>query len=148
MYEFLYGGQIRKRDWTEQGSLLKARINTKLSVYKAAVRLKITGLLSLDSDGKLPKKLLIGALALLVEAAEACVYSVWRKLRICEDLFSSLLDGISKIAVTRDGYLLRVLFIRFKPLVQATCAQVNFILLIFVKFVSWFTFLVNFLIDR
>ncbi|KAD4179153.1 hypothetical protein E3N88_27744 [Mikania micrantha] len=115
--------KIRKRDWTEQGSLLKARINTKLSVYRAAVKLKITGLSSLDSDGKLSKKLLIGTLALLVEAAEVCVYSVWRKLRICEDLFSSLLDGISKIAVTREGHLLRVLFIRFKPLVQTTCAQ-------------------------
>ncbi|KAM0028833.1 putative 1-phosphatidylinositol 4-kinase [Helianthus debilis subsp. tardiflorus] len=117
--------KIRKRDWTEQGSLLKARINTKLSVYKAAVKLKIAGLSSLDSDGKLSKKLLIGALALLVEAAEACVYSVWRKLRVCEDLFSSLLDGIAKIAVTREGHLLRVLFIRFKPLVQATCAQAD-----------------------
>ncbi|XP_076884708.1 phosphatidylinositol 4-kinase alpha 1-like isoform X2 [Bidens hawaiensis] len=117
--------KIRKRDWTDQGSLLKARINTKLSVYKAAVKLKITGLSSLDSDGKLSKKLLIGALALLVEAAEACVYSVWRKLRVCEDLFSSLLDGISKIAVSREGHLLRVLFIRFKPLVQTTCAQAD-----------------------
>ncbi|KAJ0935573.1 putative 1-phosphatidylinositol 4-kinase [Helianthus annuus] len=57
-------------------------------------------------------------------------YSVWRKLRVCEDLFSSLLDGIAKIAVTREGHLLRVLFIRFKPLVQATCAQVYIFLLI------------------
>ncbi|XP_024959185.1 phosphatidylinositol 4-kinase alpha 1 isoform X3 [Cynara cardunculus var. scolymus] len=117
--------KIRKREWTEQGSLLKARINTKLSVYKAAVKLKIRGLASLDSDGKSSKKLLHGALALLVEAAEACVYSVWRKLRICEDLFSYLLDGISKIAVTRGGHLLRVLFIRFKPLVLTTCAQAD-----------------------
>ncbi|GJV19037.1 phosphatidylinositol 4-kinase alpha 1 isoform X1, partial [Tanacetum coccineum] len=117
--------KIRKRDWAEQGSSLKARINTKLSVYKAAVNLKIKSLASLDSDGKSSKKLLHGALALLVEAAEACVYSVWRKLRVCEDLFSSLLDGISKIAVTRGGHLLRVLFIRFKPLVLATCAQAD-----------------------
>lgn len=117
--------KIRKREWTEQGSLLKARINTKLSVYKAAVKLKIRGLASLDSDGKSSKKLLHGALALLVEAAEACVYSVWRKLRICEDLFGYLLDGISKIAVTRGGHLLRVLFIRFKPLVLTTCAQAD-----------------------
>nr|GEZ23782.1 phosphatidylinositol 4-kinase alpha 1 [Tanacetum cinerariifolium] len=117
--------KIRKRDWTEQGSSLKARINTKLSVYKAAVNLKIKSLASLYSDGKSSKKLLHGALALLVEAAEACVYSVWRKLRVCEDLFSSLLDGISKIAVTSGGHLLRVLFIRFKPLVLATCAQAD-----------------------
>ncbi|XP_071741592.1 phosphatidylinositol 4-kinase alpha 1-like [Rutidosis leptorrhynchoides] len=117
--------KIRKRDWTEQGASLKTRINTKLSVYKAAVKLYVVGIVSLDSDGKSSKKLLYGALALLVEAAEACVYSVWRKLRICEDLFSSLLDGISKIAVTRGGHLLPVLFIRFKLLVISTCRQAD-----------------------
>ena len=95
--------------------------------------MKIRGLASLDSDGKSSKKLLHGALALLVEAAEACVYSVWRKLRICEDLFSCLLDGISKIAITRGGHLLRVLFIRFKPLVLTTCSQVCIVFLILVK---------------
>ncbi|PWA34835.1 Armadillo-type fold [Artemisia annua] len=36
-----------------------------------------------------------------------------------------LLDGISKIAVTRGGHVLRVLFIRFKPLVLTTCAQAD-----------------------
>ncbi|XP_071729991.1 phosphatidylinositol 4-kinase alpha 1-like isoform X2 [Rutidosis leptorrhynchoides] len=117
--------KIRKRDWTEQGASLKTRINTKLSVYKAAVKLYVVSIASLDSDGKSSKKLLHGALALLVEAAEACVYSVWRKLRICEELFSSLLDGISKIAVTRGGHLLPVLFIRFKLLVIATCSQAD-----------------------
>lgn len=117
--------QIRKRDWTEQGSLLKIRINTKLSVYQAAARLQIKSLTSLDSDGKSSKRLLHGTLALLIEAAEACLFSVWRKLRICEELFSSLLTGISQIAVTRGGQLLRVLLIRFKPLVLTICAQVN-----------------------
>nr|XP_043627333.1 phosphatidylinositol 4-kinase alpha 1-like isoform X2 [Erigeron canadensis] len=117
--------KIRKRDWREQGSLLKTRISTKLSVYKAAVRLKVASLACLDSDGKSSKEVLYKALALLVEASVACVYSVWRKLRICEDLFGSLLDGISKIAVTRGGDLLPVLFIRFKRLVLATCAQAD-----------------------
>lgn len=115
--------KIRKRDWTEQGSLLKIRINTKLSVYQAAARLQIKSLTSLDSDGKSSKRLLHGTLALLIEAAEACLFSVWRKLRICEELFSSLLAGISQIAVTRGGQLLRVLLIRFKPLVLTICAQ-------------------------
>ncbi|KAI3782322.1 hypothetical protein L2E82_12364 [Cichorium intybus] len=41
------------------------------------------------------------------------------------DPFSSLLEGISKIAVTRGDNLLRVLFIRFKPLVLTTCAQAD-----------------------
>ncbi|XP_028065668.1 phosphatidylinositol 4-kinase alpha 1-like [Camellia sinensis] len=117
--------KIRKRDWTEQGPLLKTRINTKLSVFQAVARLKIKSLASIDSDGKLSKKLLLGTLALLVDAAEACLFSVWRKLRICEELFSSLLAGIAQIAVTRGGQLLRVLLIRLKPLVLATCAQAD-----------------------
>nr|GLL42257.1 uncharacterized protein LOC109185045 [Ipomoea trifida] len=47
--------------------------------------------------------LLHGALALLVEAAEACLLSMWRKL------FSTLLFGISQAAAARSGQLLRVL---------------------------------------
>ncbi|PSS29414.1 Phosphatidylinositol 4-kinase alpha 1 like [Actinidia chinensis var. chinensis] len=93
--------KIRKRDWTEQGQLLKARINTKLSVFQATSKLKIKSLGSLDSDAKSSKKLLLGTIALLVDAAEACLVSVWRKLRICEELFSSLLAGISQVALTR-----------------------------------------------
>nr|GEY69110.1 phosphatidylinositol 4-kinase alpha 1-like isoform X1 [Tanacetum cinerariifolium] len=118
---WLYG--IRKNDWTDQGSSLKARINLKLSVYKASAKLKVRSHVTSDTEGKTSKKLLHGALALLVEAAEACLYSVWRRLRTCEDLFSSLLDGISKIAFSRGGHLLRVILIRFKQLVLITCAQ-------------------------
>lgn len=119
-------GQIRKNDWAEQGQLLKVRINSKLSVYQAAARLQIKALPSLDAEGKSSKRLLHGALALLIEASEACLLSVWRKLRACEVLFSSLLAGISQAAVTRGGQLLRILLIRFKPLVLATCAQVYY----------------------
>ncbi|XP_073045657.1 phosphatidylinositol 4-kinase alpha 1-like [Primulina eburnea] len=117
--------KIRKRDWSEQGQLLKVRINTKLSVYHAAARLQVKTLSSLDTEGKTSKRLLHGALALLIEAAEACLFSVWRKLRACEELFYSFLTGISQAAVTRGGQLLRVLLIRFKPLVLATCAQAD-----------------------
>ncbi|XP_073278003.1 phosphatidylinositol 4-kinase alpha 1-like isoform X3 [Primulina huaijiensis] len=117
--------KIRKRDWSEQGQLLKVRINTKLSVYHAAARLQVKTLSSLDSEGKTSKRLLHGALALLIEAAEACLFSVWRKLSVCEELFCSFLAGISQAAVTRGGQLLRVLLIRFKPLVLATCAQAD-----------------------
>lgn len=117
--------KIRKNDWNEQGTVLKARINTKLSVFQAAARLKIKSLASLNCDGKSSKKLLLSTLALLVDNAEACLFSVWRKLRICEELFSSLLSGITQIAITRGGQLLRVLLIRLKPLVLATCAQAD-----------------------
>ncbi|KZV17745.1 hypothetical protein F511_01554 [Dorcoceras hygrometricum] len=117
--------KIRKRDWSEQGQLLKVRIITKLSVYHAAARLQVKTLSSLDTEGKASKRLLHGALALLIEAAEACLFSVWRKLRACEELFCSFLSGISQAAVTRGGQLLRVLLIHFKPLVLATCAQAD-----------------------
>ncbi|KAL3538950.1 hypothetical protein ACH5RR_002316 [Cinchona calisaya] len=117
--------KMRKRDWSEQGQLLKARVSTKLSVYQAAARLQIKTLASLDLDGKSSKRLMHGTLALLIEAAEACLISVWRKLRICEELFGSLLAGISQAAVARSGQLLRVLLIRFKPLVLATCLQAD-----------------------
>ncbi|CAK9154863.1 unnamed protein product [Ilex paraguariensis] len=87
--------KIWKRDWTEQGQLLKVRINTELSVYQAAVGLQIKSLSSVDLNGKSSKRLLHGTLALLIEAAEACLFCVWQKLRICDELFSSLLVGIS-----------------------------------------------------
>ncbi|CAK9167492.1 unnamed protein product [Ilex paraguariensis] len=115
--------KIRKRDRTEQGQLLKVGINKKLSVYQAATRLQINSLSSVDLDGKSSKRLLHGTLALLIEAAEACLFSVWRKLRICDELFGLLFVGISQIALTRCRQLLRVLLIRFKPLVLSTCAQ-------------------------
>ncbi|XP_062093052.1 phosphatidylinositol 4-kinase alpha 1 isoform X1 [Humulus lupulus] len=115
--------KIRKRDWNEHGSLLKARINTKLLVYKAAATLTLRSLACFDSDGKLAKKLAHETLALFMDAAEACLLSVWRKLRICEELFGSLLAGLSQIAVTRGGQSLRILLIRLKPVVLTVCAQ-------------------------
>ncbi|KAF9609104.1 hypothetical protein IFM89_013358 [Coptis chinensis] len=117
--------KIRKRDWAEDGAMLKARITSKLSVYQAAALVQIRSLASFDLDGKSSKKILLETLALLVDAAELCLYSAWRKLRVCEELFSSLLKGVAKIAVTRGGQLLRVLLIRLKPLVLAACAQAD-----------------------
>lgn len=125
--------QIKKRDWSEQGSVLKARINTKLLVYQAAARLKMKTVASLDFDGKPAKKLIFETFALLMDAAEACLLSVWRKLRICEELFSSLLTGLAQVAVARGGQPLRVLLIRLKPLVLTVCAQVTVL--------DWFSFL-------
>lgn len=117
--------QIRKREWNEQGSLLKTRINTKLAVYQAAVKLKISCLSSLHSDGKSMKRLYYGAVALLIDAAEACVQSVWQKLKACEELFNSLLLGVAGIAIARGGQPLRILLIRLKPIVLIVCGQVR-----------------------
>ncbi|KAL1309165.1 hypothetical protein HN51_051848 [Arachis hypogaea] len=117
--------KIRKREWHEQGSLLKARINTKLLVYKAAVRLQIKCLSVLDSDARSVKRLVYEAVAILIDAAEACLLSGWRKLRTCEDLFSSLLMGVTQIAIARGGQPLRILLIRLKPIVLNVCAQAD-----------------------
>ncbi|KAJ0229393.1 Phosphatidylinositol 4-kinase alpha 1 [Hirschfeldia incana] len=113
----------RKRDWNEQGPVLKTRVNAKLSVYHAAAKMKIKSLVSLETDGKTSKRLVLETLALLLDAADACLTSVWRKMKACEELFGSLLSGIAKIAVARGGQPLRVLLIRLKPLVLAVCAQ-------------------------
>ncbi|KAK8529802.1 hypothetical protein V6N12_060570 [Hibiscus sabdariffa] len=117
--------KIRKLDWNDQGQNLKSRINAKLSVYRAAARVQITSLVSLEVDAKTSKKLVLETLALLIDAAEACLLSVWRKLRACEELFTSLLSGIAQVAVSRGGQPLRVLLIRLKPLVLAACMQAD-----------------------
>ncbi|KDP46231.1 hypothetical protein JCGZ_10071 [Jatropha curcas] len=117
--------KIRKRDWTEQGQPLKARVNAKLSVYQAAAKMKFKTIASIDADGKTSKRLVLETLALMIDAAEACLISVWRKLRICEELFSSLLTGTAHIAVTKGGQPLRVLLIRLKPLVLTACTQAD-----------------------
>ncbi|KAL0912173.1 hypothetical protein M5K25_018130 [Dendrobium thyrsiflorum] len=117
--------KIRKRDWKEQGPQLKAIISAKLSCCQAAIEVQTKGILSLDPDGKASKDALRRTLALLLDAAEACIISSWRRLKICEDLFSSLLYGISQITVSRGGQLLRLLIIPLKPLVLTTCAQAD-----------------------
>lgn len=104
---------------------MKARITTKLQVYKAASKLTLKTLDCFDSEGKLAKKLAHETLALFMDAADACLISVWRKLRICEDLFGSLLAGLSQIAVSRGGQSLRILLIRLKPAILTVCAQVS-----------------------
>ncbi|XP_047315798.1 phosphatidylinositol 4-kinase alpha 1-like isoform X2 [Impatiens glandulifera] len=117
--------KIRKSDWTEQGPQLKARVNAKISVYQAAAKLKVKSLSSLNLDAKASKHMALRSASALIDGAKACLSSVWRKLRVCEELFSSLLALIGKIALTREGQQLRVLLIHFKILVQEVCLQVD-----------------------
>ncbi|KAJ4850411.1 Phosphatidylinositol 4-kinase alpha 1 [Turnera subulata] len=117
--------KIRKRDWSEQGQPLKARVNAKLSLYQAAAVMQIKSLKSIEDDAKTAKKLALETSSLLIDTAEACLVSVWRKLRVCEELFSSLLSGVAHIADKRRGQPMRVLLIRLKPLVLAACAQAD-----------------------
>ncbi|GAB2267297.1 Phosphatidylinositol 4-kinase alpha 1 [Dionaea muscipula] len=117
--------KVRKREWTEQGAQLKVRVSKKLSAYLAATVLMIKCLASIEAEGKSAKSLLFGTLYLLIGAAEACLLSTWRKLKICEELFSCLLSGVARIATIRGGQMLRVLLIHFKPLVLKACAQAD-----------------------
>ena len=94
-------------------------------VYEVSATLTLRSLACFDSDAKLAKKLAHETLALFMDAAEACLLSVRRKLRIYEELFSSLLAGLSQIAVTRGGQSLRILLILLKPIVLTVCAQVK-----------------------
>nr|GLL33491.1 phosphatidylinositol 4-kinase alpha 1-like [Ipomoea trifida] len=116
-------GHIMDRVTIDAALLEQVRGIARDQLHSMVSFLKIKTLSYLDSDAKSSKRLLHGALALLVEAAEACLLSMWRKLRACEELFSTLLFGISQAAAARSGQLLRVLLIRFKPLVLATCAR-------------------------
>ncbi|WZY96960.1 hypothetical protein YC2023_069289 [Brassica napus] len=113
----------RKQDWNDQDSVLKTRVDAKLFVYQAAAKMKIKSLVSLETDGKTYKKLAMETLTLLFDAAEACLTSVWRKMKVCEELFISLLCGISEMAVAKGRCLPHGLFVRLKPLVLAVCAQ-------------------------
>ncbi|KAK1314225.1 Phosphatidylinositol 4-kinase alpha [Acorus calamus] len=117
--------KIRKREWTEHGATLVARVHAKLSACQAATWVMIKSLQSLESDGKTSKMLLRGTLALFIDAAEACIPSSWRKMSVCEELFCSLLNGIAQIAISRGGQLLRILLIRLKPLVLMMCSHAD-----------------------
>ncbi|KAG8097936.1 hypothetical protein GUJ93_ZPchr0013g34130 [Zizania palustris] len=120
--EFL---KIRKRDWREQGAQLKTRINTKLLCCQAAVVVLVRSVSTMDVDSKASKDVLQQTLAWFIEATKSCILSSWRKLRICEELFCTLLNGISQITVSRGGQLLPVLLIPLKPLVVSTCSQAD-----------------------
>ncbi|KAH0920787.1 hypothetical protein HID58_020805 [Brassica napus] len=113
----------RRQDWNDQDSVLKTGVDAKLFVYQAAAKMKIKSLASLETDGKTYKKLAMETLTLLFDAAEACLTSVWRKMKACEELFISLLSAIAEMAVAKGRCLLHGLFVRLKPLVLAVCAQ-------------------------
>ena len=81
-------------------------------------------LVSLDLDGKSSKKLLFETLVLFTEAAEACLQSIWQ--RMCEELFSALLVGMTQIAVTQGEKLSRNFRVGLGRLVTTACEQVCF----------------------
>nr|CAB3498468.1 unnamed protein product [Digitaria exilis] len=130
--------KIRKRDWREQGAQLRARIHTKLMCCQAAVVVLVRSVSTMETDSKSSKDMLQQTLAWFIEATKSCILSSWRKLKICEELFCTLLNGISQITVSRGGQLLPVLLIPLKPLVVSTCSQACFFFTLFTLTVNLF----------
>jgi phosphatidylinositol 4-kinase A len=93
---------------------------------QAAVVVLVQSVSTMDGDSKSSKDMLQQTLAWFIEATKSCILSSWRKLKICEELFCTLLNGISQITVSRGGQLLPVLLIPLKPLVVSTCSQACF----------------------
>jgi phosphatidylinositol 4-kinase len=93
---------------------------------QAAVVVLVRSVSTIDADSKSSKDMLQQTLAWFIEATKSCILSSWRKLKICEELFCTLLSGISQITVSRGGQLLPVLLIPLKPLVVSTCSQACF----------------------
>lgn len=125
--------KIRKREWPVDIVPLFAKMNMKLQASQAAVTV-INILLKSETEGRPSKspadrrssrRPTQETLALLLDAADACLLSPWRKMRSCEHLFGTLLYGISTAGASQGNQMLRVLLLRIKSLVLATCSQVE-----------------------
>lgn len=103
---------------------LKAKVNMMFQASQAASVLQIKCITLLDSDGKLLKAALRESLPLLMDAADACISSPWRRSKGCEDLFDSLITGVARVAELYRSQMQRIL-LRFKVLVLTACAQVS-----------------------
>ncbi|KAL2653163.1 hypothetical protein R1flu_021291 [Riccia fluitans] len=114
--------KIRKRDWTTDVLELKAKVNMMFQASQSATVLQITCINLLDSDGKLLKAALRESLHLMMDAADACISSPWRRSKACEELFDSLITGVAHIAALNRSQMQRIL-LRFKVLVLTACAQ-------------------------
>jgi phosphatidylinositol 4-kinase len=123
--------KTRKREWPVEGNTLLSKMSLKLQASEAAVAV-IAILLRSETEGR-PSKSTVGertsrsskqeALVLLLDAAEACLFSLWRRMRSCENLLGTLLSGIAKAGASQGYKMLRVLLLRMKSLVLATCSQ-------------------------
>lgn len=125
--------QIRKREWPVDGVPLLAKMNIKLQASQSAAVI-ITRLLRAESDGsplrvpvdgRLSRGPIRETLSLLMDAADACMASPWRRLKSCESLFETLLSGVAQMGGLQGNQLLRIFLLRVKSLVLATCAQVR-----------------------
>lgn len=123
--------QIRKREWPVDGVPLLAKMNMKLQASQAAAAVMTIVLKSewkpsrSPTDRRSSKSPIHEIVALLLDTADACLASPWRRMRSCEFLFGTLLSGVSKACSSQGNQILRILLLRFKSLVLATCSQVS-----------------------
>lgn len=115
--------KLRRRDRLDDRFLSIWKINAKLQVSQAASTVYTKCFLLSKVDGEGPGNSLREALALLLDAADACVVSPWRRLKASEDLFDCLLHGLVSAAALCGSQFLKVLLLRLKTLVLDTCAQ-------------------------
>ncbi|KAG0561044.1 hypothetical protein KC19_9G032800 [Ceratodon purpureus] len=125
--------KIRKREWPVDGVPLLAKMNMKLQASQAAATV-MTIVLKSESelrpsrsptDRRSSKSPTQEIVALLLDTADACMASPWRRMKSCECLFGTLLSGVSKSCSSQGNQILRILLLRIKTLVLATCSQAD-----------------------
>lgn len=125
--------KIRKREWPVDGVPLMAKMNMKLQASQAAAAAIILVLKSESdwrpsrspTDRRSSKSSTQEIVALLLDTADACMASPWRRMKSCEYLFGTLLSGVSKACSSQGNQILRILLLRIKSLVLATCSQAD-----------------------
>ncbi|BBM99121.1 phosphatidylinositol 4-kinase A [Marchantia polymorpha subsp. ruderalis] len=116
--------KVRKREWAADVPELKTKVNVMFQASQAASILQIKCISMLEKDGKLLKAALRESLPLLMDAADGCISSPWRRSKGCEELFDSLITGVAHVASLHRSQMQRIL-LRFKVLVLTACAQAN-----------------------
>ncbi|KAL2650963.1 hypothetical protein R1flu_019091 [Riccia fluitans] len=114
--------KVRRQDWPNDAEDLKAKLELKLRASRGAALLKTRCILLSESDAD-TKGSLRESFPLLLDAADVCLGSPWRKLKSCEELFDALLHGVAEVAVLLGSQIQRSVLLRLKSVILATCAQ-------------------------
>ncbi|BBM99420.1 phosphatidylinositol 4-kinase A [Marchantia polymorpha subsp. ruderalis] len=112
----------RRQDWPADGEDLKIKLELKIRASHGATVLKTRCILLSESDEK-TKGSLRESFPLLLDAADVCLASPWRKLRSCEELFDALLSGVAQVAIVLGNQIQRSVLLRLKSVILGTCAQ-------------------------
>ncbi|XP_024530657.1 phosphatidylinositol 4-kinase alpha 1 [Selaginella moellendorffii] len=111
--------KIRKRELNGGEVPLKQTICLKMEVAQVAAILQTKSLLSSrnSSDG-----LVWETVTLLMDVADSCVTSPWRRIQACEVLFESLLSSVAEIVSAHGN---RTILHRLRLLILCTCAYAD-----------------------